>query len=477
MIRFLRSLLSNIATLLLAFIVAIIIWVNASQVEEENLRQNLSIPISVVGIPENGLLIKPDLDSLQTLQVGYEGPESVVTELTIDDLTATIDFSTVPYGLETAVPVQVSINAAGETTIVFQSVEEVTALLEQSISRDIPIELDIRSTVARGHSQGTPLIDPPFITVSGPVSSVEQLSTIRLTVFLNNARETQVFSPQIIYYDLQGRVTSIRGLTPSTDEVQVTIPVNESAGFAEKFITVSRTGEPAPGFRLLNVTVEPSSVFVTGPPALLADLTRVSTEQIDITGLTESTRQQVTLNLDEGVELDQDQEIFVSIDIEPIVDTASFRRDVEVLGLSPELEVTRIQPEDVRIILFGPVLALDSLIEDDIRVTADLFELQEGTTSVELEVIFPDRGIELRSIQPSVVTVELSRIAPITETLTDTTPISETSHLLDMDLTGLVSQSSFPSNTPTFIPQPNLAYPTAFAYDFLLAYPARREII
>ena len=466
MIRFLRSLISNIATLLLAFVVAIIIWVNASQIEEETARQNLVIPINVVGIPENGILLKPDLETLQTLQIGYEGPASIVRELTIDDFTATIDFSVVPYGVETAVPIEVTINTDEDISLVFQSSEEVIALLEQSISRDIPIELDIRGTVARGHSQGTPLIDPPFITVSGPASSVDQLSTIRLTVFLNNARQTQLYSPQILYYDQQGRVTSTRGLSQSTDEVQVTIPVNESAGFEEKFITVARTGEPAPGYRLLNITVEPNSVFVTGPPAQLESLDLLATEQIDLTGLTASTQLRVTLDLPSEIELDQDQEIFVNIEIEPRVDTASFRRDIEVLGLGAELEVSRIRPEDVRVIFFGPLLALDGLIDDDIRVTVDLFELEEGTYSVEPKVEFPDRGIELRSIQPSVVTVEITRVKAITDTLTRTMTITETSRLPYFE--GGITVVSADLHV-------NIANQPAFAYDPPLTYPARRE--
>lgn len=464
MIRFLRSLISNLATLLLALVVALIIWVNASQVEEETSRQNILVPVNLVGIPEDGLLIEPILENIQTLQIGYEGPESLVSELTVDDFMAIIDFSNVPYGEKTAVPVQVKINNPEDVAIVFQSVDEVTALLEQSISREIPIELDIRGTVARGHTQGTPLIDPPFIAVAGPASSVTQLSTIRLTVFLNNARETQLYSPQIIYYDLQGRVTSTRGLTQSSDEVEVTIPVSESAGFAEKFITVARTGEPAPGYRLLNVTVEPDSVFVTGPPAQLAALTRLETEQINLTGLTESTEMRVTLDLPSSIELDQDQEIFVRIEIEPRADTASFRRDVEVLGLGPDLEVSRIRPEDVRIIFFGPLLALEGLIEGDIRVTVDLFELEEGSYSVEPEVVFPERGIELRSVQPSVVTVEITRVKSITDTLTDTLAITETSQL----------PSNF-SIAGTAVPLAPLAYPSSFAYYPPLAIPIRRE--
>ena len=469
MIRALRSIISNIVTLLLALVVAIIIWFNASQVEEALVRQTIQTPINIVGIPEDGTIIEPNLETLQPLIIGFEGPESVVSELTADNFAATIDLSGVPYAEEIDVPVQVQVSTTEEIAIIFQSTEVVTVLLEQSISREIPIELDIRGTVARGHTQGTPLIDPPFITASGPTSAVEQLSTIRLTVFLNNARETQLYSPsQLIFYDLQGRVASTRGLTLSAEEVEVTIPINESAGFAEKFITVTRVGEPASGYRLLNVSVEPSSVFVTGPPTQLEALTRVETERIDITGLTESVRLQVALDLPEGIRLDQDQEVFVDIEIEPRFDTANFRRDVEILGLDPELEVSDLDPENVRVTFFGPVLVLEALLESDIRVTVDLFELEEGTYSVVPEVVFPEqRGIELRSIQPSVITVEITQVQGITETITNTLAISGMS-LWPQNVSGKATASPG-------LHLPDVALLSYLAYDPPFARLARRE--
>jgi YbbR domain-containing protein len=472
MIKAFRSLVSNIATLLLAFVVAIIIWINASQVEEASQRLPLQIPINVVGIPENGIVIKPDLQTLQDVQISYEGPESIVEQLTIENFSATLDLSQVPFGEETFVAVDVQINSAEDINLVFQSIEFVAVLIEQSVSRDIPVELDIRGSVARGHTQGAPLIDPPFITITGPASSVEQLSDIRATIFLNNAREAQVFVPQLILYDREGRVASSRNLSLSAEEVSVTIPINESAGFTEKFIRVERIGEPADGYRLLNVTVEPASVFVTGRPTQLAILPQqIKTEPIDVTGLTESTQLPATLDLPDGVGLDQDQAIFVIIEIEPRLDTSSFRRDIEILGLGEGLEVIKLTPEDVRAILFGPVLALNALQEDDVRVTVDLFDLGEGTYSVEPKVIFPERGIELRSVQPSAVTVEIAPIPIVTDTITSTLSITETQNMTDTNAMALSG-----SVTAVFLPIP-FATLTTLSYYSPFAYLYRREKI
>jgi len=438
MIKALRNFLSNLATLLLALILAVIIWLTATQTEDPLKTQFLQLPVEFVGLPENGIRISPER---QSVQIRIEGPESIMRALQASDFSAIADLSAVPFGEETLVGVQIETIQAN-VDISKPSPELVEVLLEEQITRRISIELDLRGSVARGHAQGDPLIEPAYVTVSGPASRVGQLDFGLVTVFLNNARETNVGAHRPIFYDQQGRVASVNGLTLSTENIEVTVPVEEQAGFAEKLITVEWVGEPAPGYRLLSVSVEPPSVLVEGLPTLLNRLTRLQTEPIDITGLTAPFRQQTVLALPEGVTLDQEQEIFVTIEIEPILTTSSVNRAPILQGLSSEYEAT-FQPEEVRVVLFGPLPVLDALIEDDVRVTVDLFGLRPGTFNLEPTVNVPNRGIEVRSVQPAVVTV---RITPV---ITDTNP--ETGALPDLTTGALrVQQPQAPQGQGLF---------------------------
>ncbi|MCZ7667872.1 MAG: YbbR-like domain-containing protein [Chloroflexi bacterium] len=145
--------------------------------------------------------------------------------------------------------------------------------------------------MARGHTQGEPLLEPTEITVVGTAGQVEPLDFARVTVFLNNVRETVVASPFPIFYDRQGRVAAISGLdSVSHESVQVTIPIAESADFAEKIIGVDWSGSPAEGYRLLGISVNPPSILLQGLPTRLTSLAQVTTEPIDITGLKETFR-------------------------------------------------------------------------------------------------------------------------------------------------------------------------------------------
>lgn len=307
--------------------------------------------------------------------------------------------------------------------------EEVQVLLDEQISREIPVELDIRGNIARGHTQGEPLLEPAFITVSGLKSDVENLDFALVTVFLNDPRETSSGRHSPVFYDLQGRVASTVDLTLDNQEVQVTVPIEQSAGFAEKLITVEWVGDPAYGYRLLNVGVDPPSVLVEGPPEVVNALTNLQTEPIDITGLTESFIQPAILDLPEGITLDQNQEIFVSIGVEPITSTDTRRNAVEVLGLDEELEAI-LTPDHVDVVLFGPLPALASLVAKDIRVTADLFDLDTGRYSIEPQVDIPERGIQVRSVEPSAISVFITRTVTMTRDLTSTLPLTATGESL-----------------------------------------------
>ena len=99
------------------------------------------------------------------------------------------------------------------------------------MTREIPVELDIRGSVARGHSQGEPLIEPPTIRVSGPASQVNQLNFALTTIFLNSTVETLVETSTPIFYDQAGRVSSVNSLVLSNDTAvsytHLTLPTSD----------------------------------------------------------------------------------------------------------------------------------------------------------------------------------------------------------------------------------------------------------
>ncbi len=400
-----RETVTNIATLLLALVLAVIIWVSASEIEDPVRTRFLEVPLEYIGLPSGAALM--GVDPRQTIQIRLEGPDSALQELSPEDFSATVDLSQAPSGRQVSVDIDVVALKPG-AEISFITPEQIDVVIEQQVTREIPIELDIRGSVARGHTQLSPLIEPPTIRVSGPESQVNQLNFALVTIFLNSAVETLVESSVPIFYDQSGQVASVSGLDRSVTEVTVTIPVEESAGFADKLITAKWTGEPAPGYRLLSVTVDPPSVLVEGRPAQVNNLATVETEPIDINGLTASFQQSAVLDLPPGIAVEPDQQtVTVNIEIEPILTTSTFIRIPGTRALRAGFE-SHVSPQQVRVVLFGPLPVLDALAESDVRVTLDLFGLGPGNYSIVPDVEVPDREIEIRSVQPATVSVTIT---------------------------------------------------------------------
>lgn len=422
MIRFLRNILSSLATLILSLVLAIIIWITATQANDPTIFKSLQIPIEFIGQPSNTTLVRPS-GPAQNVTLTIQGRASVVNEVTRDNFTALVDLSDAPLGEEAPVAVQVQGNKS-QINISSQSPEQLVVHLEPLVSRNIPVRTEFRGDVARGYSRGQESVDPEEIVVVGTAAEVNALEFALVTITLSDDdRQTKVVEVQPIFYDAQGQVAGVRNLELSTRDVEVTVPINEAADFAEKIITVDLEGQPAPGYRILSVNVEPPTALVQGRPTQLNQLPQIKTETIDITGLTESFVGSVSLELPEGVEVADFTEITATIEIEPFYSARTYTKMVEPIGLSDDLEA-EIDPESVRIVLFGPSPVLDVLTEDDIDVTVDLFEMEAGeASSLEPTVTFPDRGIELRSIQPMVVTIS------VTETMTTTIGVTETLRL------------------------------------------------
>lgn len=413
MVRLLKSLAANIVYLLLSLVIAILIWGVAVRDSDPADNVQLELPVQVIGRPaEHAVTGIPD-----TVEVGVRGPESVVNELDRDDFVAALDLTDVRPG-ESTLPISVRFEE-DTLELVWQVPQQVTVQVERIVTKQVPVRLELEGGVARGYVVGEPFLDPDTIEVTGVSSRVEALAEARVTVFLDNPQQDMVVTRRPIFYDQQGNIASVNALNVGAEEVVVTVPVDQLAGYTAKPIIVNWEGEVAQGYRLLDVRVEPDSVLLTGSPADLERISRVQTEPIDITGLRESRTVQVSLDLPQGIELDEVQPVYVEIIVEPILTSSVIRKTPEIRALQEGLTLT-LDADEVRVFVYGPLDKLDSLTEDDVRVTLDLFGLGIGQHSVEPNADVFVADVEVRSIQPPLLTVNLTRTLTQTQTLTAT---------------------------------------------------------
>jgi len=402
-----RWLATNFRTFLWALIMALAVWVAAVSVDDpDEVRQYPNpIPIEIIGM-DPGLVITGDYPKQVNLTL--RAPSSVWQTMLNDEnaIRAILDLAGLSEG-EHTLEIQVQITA-GPVRIISKNPRAVTITLEPLATRTFPVELNISGEPAVGYQAGDADIEPKEIVVSGPQSQVERVDQVRVPLNLVAVRESIDQMVTVQPLDENGQIVNGLGLNPS--EISVKLPISQQGGYRDLAVKVVVNGQVASGYRLANISVFPPVVTVfSGDPALVNSLPGVlETQPLDLENANDQLTTRLAINLPEGVSLVGEQTVLVQVNITPIQSSLTLsNKSIEVEGL-PRGWYAQVAPENVDVILSGPLPLLDILSPQEVRVVIDVTDLEAGTHQLtpQVEVLVSDIVVE--SILPGTLEVVLS---------------------------------------------------------------------
>jgi YbbR domain-containing protein len=407
----LRWLATNLRTFLLAFALALVVWVTAVTAAnpDETLTYPSPIPIEFIG--QDPSLVMTGTVTRQ-VQVTLRAPQSIWQTLTSGEIPihAIVDLTGVKAGTHT-VSVQVQI-ATQPVRIITITPVKFDLSLEQLVTMTLPVELSFTGQPAIGYKAGDVVMDPTEVAVSGPQSFVAQVKHIRAALDVTNSRQSEDVTLPIRALTESG--VEVAGISVQPNSVHVSLPIAQQGGYRDLAVKVMITGKLASGYRLNNITAAPLTVTVYSEniPLIESLPGYVETSTLDISGASNNINTQLSLNLPNGVLLIGDQAVTVQIDVVPIEDSRPVAfRQVEVIGLEPGLNAV-ISPATVDVILAGPLPVLNSLQPDDVHVRVDLTGLAVGTYQLIPDVVVADLGVTVQSILPGTVEVTIAKGTP-----------------------------------------------------------------
>lgn len=415
----LRWLGRNISTLLLAFILAVFVWVAAVISTDPNVEQAYSraVEIEIIG-QDPGLLIVKNIPAEVNLTLN--APQSIWDQLNSNPelVQAWIDLSGVGKGDHTIeVKVQIGISPA---ILVDVDPAEVELSLEPSLSKTLSVELRITGDPALGYRRGTAVSEPTEVTISGRESFVERVVNVRASLDISGANDTVRRVLNVVPLDENGEGVSGVTLTPTS--VLVNMPVNLLGGYRNVVVKVLTTGQVADGYWLTNVSVSPPNVtvFSSNPQLVNALPGFVETNPLDLTDLNDDVDIRATLNLPEGVTLAGEESVLVRLSIAALEGSLPISLPIEIVGLPPELEAI-VSPEVVDLLLTGPLIILNNVKPAEIRVSINLSGLDLGSYQVVPVVDLLPNEIQVASILPENVEVTIQVASTPTPTATPST--------------------------------------------------------
>jgi YbbR domain-containing protein len=417
-VRFLRWIGKNLGTLLLAFLLALAVWVSAVLSADPNVERPLDRAITVEFIGKDpGLKIMGNV--VNDIQLTLIAPRSVWEQLDSqpDSISVWVDLTNLGPG-KYELPVQVQIHL-GLVRLVKQDPEVLQIELESLVSETLPVTLVVSGKPPLGYTADNPQLDPATVTISGPVSLVTKVVEARAQINIEGAVQTITQTVSIVPLDEDGR--TVTGITLSPTMVKVNQPVDLLGGYRNVIVKVVTAGNVTSGYRLTNYFVSPSSVIVfSSDPRLVNALPGyVETQVLDLTGADDDFEALLELNLPAGVSVVTDSKVLVQVSIAAIESSMTISLPVEITGLDPGLEA-QVAPAIVDVIIAGPVPVLNNLKPTDVRVKVDLSDYGIGVHQLIPEVDFLPERVQKVSILPA--TVEVSIVSAATATPPTGTP-------------------------------------------------------
>lgn len=414
--KILRWLAKNLGTLLIAFVLAVIVWVSAVVASDPNEEHILarSVPIEIIG-QDPGLQIMDELPQNVTLVL--RAPTSVWTQLNNDQgsVRAWVDLSNLGPG-EHIVPVQVQITPR-LVRLIRQDPASLTINLDPIISQVFPVNLIVQGEPPVGYQVQTPVLEPSEVTVTGPESLVSLVNEARVRLDITNKTQTIITDEIPLLLDVEGKI--VNGLTVTPEKVTITQPITLLGGYRYVIIRPVSVGQVASGYRLTNIFVSPvGKIVFSSDPQLVNNLPGyVETQPIDLTGKEDDFETLVELNLPAGISVVGDPKVLVQVSIAAIESSLAISLPVEVIGLAPGLEAI-VAPTTIDVILTGPVPVLNTLGPADVRVVVDLSGYDEGTYQVIPVVNILPEKVEKVSMLPATVEVTITIASTPVQTAT-----------------------------------------------------------
>ena len=395
----------NLGTLLLSFILAVIVWGSAVTSADPNEERNYLIPIEIVGKDADVEILSGELE---LLSLTLFGPTSNLDQIDEDQksLQAWVDLSGLKEGTHT-IPVQYVMPAdIIPLRLVDTLPSSVDITLERLISQSLPIQTEVKGEPALGYQEGTISWSKLEVTVSGHLSKVIEVASVEAALDIDGASEDIEKTITLLPRDSEGNL--VPGITLTPDRITVTQTITLRGGYRNMVVKVVTSGQVAEGYRQTNITVSPPNVMVfSADPAMINKLPGyIETQVLDLTGTIDDIETVLALNLSEGVSVIGDPNVLVQVGIAAIEGSINITRQVEVIGIIPDLAAT-VSPDSVEVIIYGPIPTLQKLTNVDVRVVVDLTGLEAGLHSLQPDVIILPDQIRLQVISPETLEVEI----------------------------------------------------------------------
>ena len=408
--NFILRVLRNIPLLLLSLVISAGIWayatISGDPTEESRFTQGVSVEI--VGLPDDYIVTN---NLPLTININLLAPNSVWRRMSLErtQAKAVIDVTGLEPGTyELPIDIQFDISPLKVT---YYSPKTVEVTIEKVETRTYPIEVVETGEISTAYKAEAVELSSTTVDITGTVTELDSIDRVFVVLDRNNNNETISTTLSVNVVNTDG--TQVKDLTVKPDKVNATQEIKIRGGYKILSVKLSVAGEIAKGYRVDDLSVDPSfvTVYSSDKDVLNSLDSYIDTETVRLDEISATTSQKIGLKVPEGVTVVGEPAVTMNITVSATEGTSTYSDiPISVLGLEEGYEAV-ISPTEVDIYLTGPVNTLSAITNANITAVVELQDLEAGSYTLTPKIeVSSSEPVSVQSIMPAQVAVEIKQI-------------------------------------------------------------------
>ncbi len=400
--------------LLVSILLAVIFWMYIRNSENNATDSRIyAVPVQIANarvLNERGLTVA-EL-SRDTVNVDVNAPLSVLGDLNRDNVTVSVDVSTITeagtYELSLSRRLPTNVNTDGAFFPVDQPVQTVTVTVDTLATETLNVEVRLEGSVAEGYQAGTPVADPETVTLSGTPDQVAQVRRVVAVLQVEELDQSFAGTLPLVLLDSSGEEITDSGVILSQETAYVTLNVGV-VKTVDLTVNLIAGGGASKDNGSVKLDIAPSTITVVGTQEELASLTGISLGSVDLSQVVGTETITMPIELSPTLEnVDGVTEAQVTVTVEGL-DTRSFDvTNIEVTNV-PDPYYAELVTTTRTVVVRGSSSVLEQLDASQLRITADLSDVAgTGIRSVPAKV-YLDASSEVGVIGTYTISVNITQ--------------------------------------------------------------------
>jgi YbbR domain-containing protein len=261
--------------------------------------RTLTVPLIYRLAPNPTIIVTSGPSSIN---VTFSGLADVIGPVRPDNITAFADATTVSPGPAVKLNVSATSTIAG---VNFSNPAPIVVSIDQLKTVEVPVEVVIPHvdpgwTVTKTVASCPPNPSPCKVHFSGPASWETQIRAIvtYATPINLNSQDSQNWPIRL--QNSSGQINLARQTYPQLGLDVTSVAVHVEAQQGSSFTTVPLVAAapaqpPPPQYQLIGITVSPASVVISGDPATLSKIQRITLPAVDLSAATSTVKVSVSI--------------------------------------------------------------------------------------------------------------------------------------------------------------------------------------